>query len=169
MLVAYVPETGEIFWRTRSREWFTTERACSAWNGRFAGKEAGTISRMGYSHLSVAGRFFQAHRLIWLLMTGSGAPAEIDHINGMKSDNRWSNLRAVSHAENGRNLAMAANNTSGVTGVGWNARFGKWQARIRIAGRSKSLGYFDSLEDAATARKSADERYGFHPNHGNQR
>lgn len=164
-LFDYDPDTGVLTHRPRSVGWFSADRFASAWNARFAGKVAGSVGGKGYCQVNVQGRVMQAHRVAWVIMTGE-VPDEIDHINGDKSDNRFANLRAVSHQENGRNLKRARNNSSGVTGVGWNKRFGKWQARIKVAGRSKSLGYFDSLTRAKEARRIAEKVHGYHANHG---
>jgi len=165
-LIEYYPEHGDFFWKERGREWFSTNHAKNAWNARFANGMAGSVSRRGYIHISINGKFYQAHRLAWLLVHGEDAPEDIDHIDGDPTNNRIANLRAVSHAENGRNRRTNSNNLSGVNGVGWNARFGKWQARIKVNGRSKSLGYFDDLNAAADARKSAEREFGYHENHG---
>ena len=164
----YNPNTGVLTHRPRSADCFSADRFARAWNARFAGKPAGSLGGKGYFQVVVDGRVMQAHRVAWAIATGKD-PAEIDHINGDKSDNRLSNLRDVSHQENGRNLKRSRNNSSGVTGVGWNHLFGKWQARITVGGRSKSLGYFNCLASAANARKRAEEIYGFHPNHGADR
>jgi len=165
-LIEYSPERGDFFWKERDRKWFKSERACNAWNARFAHGFAGSFNRRGYHHISINGVFYQAHRLAWLLAHGEDAPEDIDHIDGDPSNNRISNLRAVSHAENGRNRKLGGNNTSGVMGVGWNDKAGKWQSRIGIGGSSKSLGYFDDIKSAASARREAERRLNFHENHG---
>ena len=105
------------------------------------------------------------HRLAFLYMTGS-IPKEVDHINHVKPDNRWKNLRAANRIINGRNRSMHCDNTSGVTGVYWHKKKGKWQAGIRVNDKRIYLGVFKHLEDATAARKTAEARYGFHPNHG---
>lgn len=167
-LFHYCPESGALTHRRRSPGWFSGERFANAWNARFAGKTAGSVCAKGYIQVVVHGRVLQAHRVAWSIATGQ-EPNEIDHINGDKTDNRLTNLRSVTHAENGKNRALGRNNRSGVNGVGWNSHFGKWQARIKVAGRSKSLGYFDNLEDAAAARRTAEMTHNYHPNHGGVR
>lgn len=168
-LFDYNPTTGDLTHRKRSDGWFSAKRFASAWNSRFAGKRAGSVGRSGYIQVAVQGRNLQAHRVVWMIATGEDVSGEIDHINGDKTDNRLSNLRAVTHAENTRNRRLGRNNGSGVNGVGWNSRFGKWQARIKIDGQSKSLGYFDSIDAAAAARKAAEAAHDYHPNHGSER
>jgi hypothetical protein len=65
-----------------------------------------------------------------------------------------------------RNRKLNANNRSGVSGVCWAEGTQKWQAQIKVDGRMIYLGQFDELADAATARRTAEQKYGFHENHG---
>ena len=81
---------------------------------------------------------------------------EVDHINGCSLDNRRSNLRIVTHSENLKNGKKRSNNRSGVAGVYWHKASGKWCARINSQGRQIHLGYYDTLEDAKTARIAAE-------------
>ena len=83
----------------------------------------------------------------------------VDHINRVKHDNRKSNLRICTQAENSKNLSISKNNTSGITGVSWYKKNSKWIAQIRINRKLVHLGYFENLEDAAKARKEAEEKY----------
>ena len=94
---------------------------------------------------------------------------EIDHINGIPSDNRISNLREVSHAQNMQNAKMRADNKSGVTGVSWCKQSEKWIAYICFLGEMETLGRFDVKMEAVRHRREAEERYGFHKNHGKKR
>ncbi len=83
----------------------------------------------------------------------------IDHINGDSLDNRRSNLRVCTNAENGRNRKIASNNTSGHSGISWNKGKGKWECYIRIDGRQRNIGCFDDLADATCARAEAEVKY----------
>jgi hypothetical protein len=87
-------------------------------------------------------------------MSGSLPPADVDHINREKGDNRWVNLRLAARWENTGNAGLQSNNTSGHRGVTWDKWAGKWLARGMRDGRNKHLGYFDSLEEAAAAAQS---------------
>jgi hypothetical protein len=155
----YDPETGVFLWRY-------CDDMPRRWNTRYAGTVAGVDVGNGYRRIGIGGKMHGAHRLAWLIVTGEWPDAEIDHINGDRSDNRIANLREVSCTENGRNKAMPKNNTSGVIGVGWDSGAGKWRAAIGVAGRNIFLGLFTDIASAIAARKAAEIAYGFHPNHG---
>ena len=98
------------------------------------------------------------HRLAMFLLTGS-LPDQVDHINGVRDDNREVNLRACTASQNMQNHGVSKNNTSGVSGVHWHKRTRKWYARIAFQGKRVFLGDFASLEDAAEARKQAEIKY----------
>lgn len=171
-LLDYQPETGLLFWRYRSAEWFapsqgrSAEHACSLWNSRYAGSEAFTATINGYRAGTILGRPMKAHRAAYAWMDGQWPQADIDHINGCRADNRWSNLRDVSRLENGRNQKLHSTNTSGAGGVSFDATKGLWRARITVAGRIIYLGRFKSFDAAASARAAAETHHGFHKNHG---
>ncbi len=124
-----------------------------------AGTIAGSLSSSGHIQIRIDGKPYLAHRLIFFMVTGRWPEGEIDHINGDPSDNRWSNLREATHAENGRNLRKMSHNTSGVPGVSWYARLGKWQAQIQVNRKKIHLGYFTDFEDAVAARRAAEIKY----------
>jgi len=130
------------------------------------GDQLGYQHPEGYRHVSVDGKTYKEHRLVWLYYHGELPPEQIDHINGMKSDNRLENLRAVSNAENCKNQRRPRNNTSGIVGVGWHSRDKCYIARIQVRGKNLHLGYFDNFFDACCARKSAELIHNYHPNHG---
>lgn len=83
----------------------------------------------------------------------------VDHINGNSLDNRRSNLRVCTNAENGRNRKTASNNTSGHRGISWSKRKGKWECYIKIDGKQLHVGFFDDLADAACARVEAEVKH----------
>lgn len=92
---------------------------------------------------------------------------QVDHINGDPLDNRRSNLRLATHAENQRNKGRYSNNTSGYKGVSWAKKENKWQAQISFNGKVKYLGYFATAEDAYESYcKAAKELHGEYANLG---
>ena len=161
----YSPESGKFTWKTRPDEHFISPDRARSWNTKFAGKVAGSTDGRGYREIKINDRHLKAHRIAWILMNGV-APDQIDHINGNRSDNRISNLRNVTKAENDRNRATSSANTSGVMGVSWRKSASKWQAQIKIDRRTIHLGYFDDFHIAVATRKRAERDYGFHRNHG---
>ena len=171
-LLRYDAETGKLYWRERTPDMFiggehSAEHICNRWNSRFADKEAFTASdNNGYKLGRISGRNYKAHRVIWAIFYGEWPNEQIDHISGVRDDNRISELRAVTHAENNKNQKRRSDNTSGVVGVDWCKGDRKWRARIRMSGKVKHIGYFVDFSEAVAARKAAEVEYNFHPNHG---
>lgn len=83
----------------------------------------------------------------------------IDHINKNREDNSIQNLRWVTYSQNNQHKMKQCNNTSGVSGVGWDKRSKKWVVRIMVEGIHKNLGLFEDKEDAINVRKQAEEDY----------
>lgn len=84
----------------------------------------------------------------------------IDHINGNKLDNRRVNLRVCTSGENSQHrIKLPHHNTSGVLGVSWHKHLQKWQVRINVKKQCVCLGYFSRLQDAAQARREAEQKY----------
>ena len=115
--------------------------------------------------VSVEGRQYYLHRVIWLIMTGE-MPDVIDHIDGNGLNNKWENLRNVDRRGNTLNRKLYKNSTSGVVGVNWNNLANNWRARISDHGKVINLGSFDDFFESCCARKGAENRYGYHVNHG---
>lgn len=140
----YCPETG-IFMRKVS----TTNRVK-------VGDVAGSPNQKGYINIMVDGRLYPAHRLVWLHEHGRWPDAQIDHINGVKTDNRIANLREATNGQNKQNMRSArADNESGLLGVRWHKRDRRWHARIMVDGAPKHLGSFGTSNEAQAAYLSA--------------
>lgn len=135
------------------------------WKGR-DGAPAGSRNGSGYIVVLHQGRAYRAHRIAWMIGNGVLPVAEIDHINGDRTDNRLVNLRDVSRAENARNARMPRTNTSGRVGVYFDKRDKNWLAAIKVSGRIKSLGSFATFLEACACREAAEREHGFHANHG---
>ena len=156
----YDPETGKLFWKDH-------EGMPKWWRVRYAEKEAFTyINPDGYHQGSVDCIRLKCHRVAWAIYYGKWPEQQLDHINGVRADNRIKNLRGASNQENQRNAAMKKNNTSGVNGVYWHKRSKKWVARMVVDRKVKHLGLFDTIEEAAKARQEENERKGFTERHG---
>lgn len=164
--LAYDKTTGVFIWNKRPAHHFVSAWAMSAWNGRYAGTMAGTASDQGYLKISLHGKQERAHRLAWIYESEGLPTGEIDHINGDRMDNRISNLRDVTRLQNTRNKRQLDSNTSGVTGVSMNRSTNRWRAYISIQGKRHHIGYYSTLDEARSARKSAEFKIGFHENHG---
>ena len=171
-LLRYEPDTGKVFWKERTPDMFksgghTAAHICARWNAKHAGKEAfTTVGSSGYRVANVYGWKNHAHRAIWAMAHGEWPADQIDHINGIRDDNRIGNLRAVTRAVNQKNLKRRSDNTSGVTGVSRRSNIDKWCAEIWSNGKKYHIGQFDSFDDAVSARKAAERLHGFHANHG---
>lgn len=135
--LAFNPENGSIIRR---------DRRMSGGDGY-----AGTINKRGYRVICIGGVIHRAHRPMWFFVHGEWPKQTIDHINGDKLDNRISNLRLASVAQNMRNRYIQKNNSSGYKGVSFHRGNGKWIARIGINRRRISLGYFDNPDEAYRA------------------
>lgn len=162
----YDPVTGILTWKARPFNAFPDSRAANVWNAKYAGKEAGSLNAGGYLDVRLFKRLYRAHRLAWIHANGSPNGLQIDHLNGVRTDNRLVNLRPASQIENGRNQKMPVNNTSGVVGVCWDEQHHKWRSQISVGGKCRYLGLFEQLEDAVLARLEEERKLEFHPNHG---
>ena len=147
-ILKYCPETGLFTWRIRPT------------NTIRVGDEAGTAHNRGYKTITINKKKYLAHRLAWLYFYGSLPSKSIDHINGIRTDNRIKNLRQVTHSENLQNQRRPrkSNPYLGVTKRPDNK---KWVAYITVNGLQKNLGSFENAEEAHEAYVQAKRVY--HP------
>lgn len=127
--------------------------------------EAGNVHTLGYVIIGIDGAKLRAHRLAWLYMTGQEPSHDIDHVNGVKSDNRWSNLREATTKQNAENTPLRSDNSTGFRGVTFEPKKGLYRARIRHNGKLINLGRFKIAEQAAEAARAARARLFTH-DHG---
>lgn len=167
-LLSYDPDTGLLTWTRRPLGMFTEGRNCNQWNTRYAGKPAFGCFQDDYLHGAIFSIKYRAHRIAWAIHHGEWPSGQIDHINGIKHDNRITNLRDVTNQENSRNSKKPKNNTSGCVGVCWNKSSSKWLARIANGMNAVHLGSFEDINEAIAARKAAEKKIGFHKNHGRE-
>ena len=148
-LVHYDPETGL----------FTQVAVRKGWKaGRIIGRR---MSRCGYIRIGIDMNRYLAHRLAWLYMTGEWPPDQIDHVNGDRADNRWSNLREATSAQNGQN-SRPRNGKFNLKGVAksldhWRAK--PFSARIKAHGKVHYLGRFATPEEAHAAYVAGAYKY----------
>lgn len=157
----------EAFWRNFLRTHYRYDPKTGVLKNRY-GQECRCATRGGYLSIrpKIKGKSekIMAHRAAFMIMEGR-FPTMIDHINGVRTDNRWRNLREVTFTENLRNVARRHDNRTGITGVKL-TRSGKYSASIYGNSEPVLLGTHDTIFEAACARKSAEIRYGYHANHG---
>lgn len=145
-LFSYDPQAGDLCWQAKGR-------------GRIKKKAAGTLLSTGYLGVMCHGKRYFVHRICWALHTGKWPDRQIDHINGVKTDNRICNLRLATNAQNGKNTGLSINNTSGVCGVTYDKRNQKWRSLIKVDGKQIHLGRWSSFDDAVRSRKEAEQKY----------
>jgi hypothetical protein len=143
-LLSYDPETGVFTWRVDVKA--GKGMVCVK-----AGSVAGCFEPRGYHRISVKRTLHQGHRLAWIYMTGEWPKNLIDHINGNKSDNRFSNLREATNAENLSNRLADKTNSTGFKGVYPNKHRPGYSATITTNGKKHYLGYFQTPEEAHAA------------------
>lgn len=150
------PETGILIWRARTED---GDKLVANWNQRYAGRPAlVTPTSSGYLRGGIMGRGYMAHRVIWAMAYGRWPTHEIDHINGVKTDNRLCNLREATPFQNQCNKGPQRNNKSGLKGVSRGPRSSAWKAFIKINRKSIYLGSFRTPEAAHQAYTEAAKR-----------
>jgi len=138
----YDQETGHFTWIKRN-------------GGVAAGSRAGSTRGEGYEQIILRGNAYQSHRLAWFYIHGEWPQAQVDHRNGVRSDNRWSNLRLATRTQNQWNTGTRSDNSSGFKGVTRPKGRTKWHAYINENGRRKFLGSYLTAEEANQAAIAA--------------
>lgn len=139
--IEYAPETGLLTWKKTSKN-----------KVRQRGSPCGRLDRDGYRILNIDNHSHLAHRLAWAIHFGEFPTLSMDHINGVRDDNRIVNLRLATHAQNIANTTVKA--ASGLKGV-TERRNGSWQAQIKIGSVNHYLGCHKTRELAAQAYEIA--------------
>jgi hypothetical protein len=148
-LFDYDPETGLLTWKFSSAQ-------------IKQGSEVGTNSSTPksctkYRAVRLFGLNYKIHRIIWLMQTGEYPKGDIDHIDGNGLNNKWENLRDVTHSQNLMNAAVRSDSTTGYKGVSYDKARERWYAYINIDGKRKMLGRHRTLQEAVTARSNAEK------------
>lgn len=136
----------ELFFYNPDTGIFTRRRAIG--NVK-AGKICASRDTAGHIHFRVDKRMYSGHRLAWLYMNGDWPEHHIDHINGIRDDNRISNLRDVTPNVNAQNIKKPrAHSKTGLLGVSWKHACKKYVAQIQVDGKVRHLGLFDDPNEA---------------------
>lgn len=152
-ILEYNPDSGKFFWKID--RW-------RVYKGMIAGSDNG----QGYIVIRIKRKAYSAHRLAFLYMNGEFPENEIDHINNIRSDNRWCNLREVDHQQNMKNQLLSSRNKSGHCGISIDKGMKKFRVEIAVHGKKKYLGCFEKLEEAIAVRKNAERENMYSKNHG---
>ncbi len=117
---------------------------------------AGSPQNRGYLCIGIDNKRYLSHRLAWLYVTGEFPKQYIDHANGIKTDNRFANLRDVSRFQNMQNIhGLVERNTSGFAGCFWHKEIRRFTSQIVANGKRHYLGCFKTKEEAAEAYRVA--------------
>lgn len=136
-ILYYHQDSGVFYWRISSN------MRIKPWD------TAGKFDSDGYLQIRFAGKDYKAHRLAWLYVNGEFPNCQIDHINGIRKDNRICNLRTATIKQNAENRRISKKNTSGFRGVTLQKRTGKWQAQMTHNGKMLYLGLHSTPEEAS--------------------
>ena len=151
--VSYDPETG-LFYRKKPS---------------VSGSVGDSISQKnnhGYGIIYINGLYYMAHRIAWKIVFKEPGKMQIDHINHIRNDNRIENLRLVTAKENQKNISISKRSKTGFVGVLWRESAKSFRSHIMIDNKEIHLEYSKTLIDAVIKRMKANEKYGFHKNHG---
>lgn len=145
-LIEYLPETGQFYYRIA--------------RGKYKpGDTAGWWDGSSYK-LRIGGTQYLAHRLAWFYVKGVWPEVEIDHHDGDRSNNVFTNLRPATSSQNRCNMRNGTVSASGSRGVYRNHKGGPpWRSTIQVDGRQISLGTFYTIEEASAAYMEAAELY----------
>ena len=165
--LSYNAATGSLTWKPIPLP-LGDASAAKAFNARYADKVAGTLTEKGYFKVRWGAGKIYAHRIAWAIHYGEWPVGCIDHINHDGTDNRISNLRDVSRAENARNRPPQKNSKNFV-GIYKHKTCSRWVASIGHKGENVYLGLYPCIGQAIKVRRTAEQIRGFHPHHGGVR
>jgi len=145
-LMHYDADTGIFTWLVRNS------------NRMKIGDVAGNKAVRGNIDIRIKGKLYKAHRLAFLYMEGYMPEHLVDHKNGVKTDNRWKEIRHATSTCNMQNSKISSRNKSGYPGVYWKNDHNKWIGQITINGKARYLGFYDDPLEAALARFTAEHQ-----------
>jgi hypothetical protein len=143
-------------------------RTRSSANGKVkTGDIAGFTHYEGYLQISIMGKTYSQHRIVYLWVNKNIPSRQIDHINHIRNDNRPENLRDVSNGVNHKNVKLPKNNTSGYIGVCFLKKSSRWQGQVGLGDKkNRYVRTFKSKQDAIDFVTAKRAELGYHENHG---
>jgi len=143
-MLAYNPDTGVLTWATSPKYDIAV------------GSKAGCYRKIdGYECVRLDGKLYLAHRIAWFYVHGAWPSHELDHVNGKRTDNHMANLRLATRVQNSGNTRPHKDSETGFKGVSIYKRSGKFRARLR----NKTIGYFDTPEQAHAAYMAVAQKH----------
>ena len=167
--VEYDKDTGEFFLLSKGFPSLNIGNKYIKYKAGERMRKISVVDKAGYGKICIKEtgvQYIKSHRYAWAYVYGYFPKVDIDHINGIKNDNRICNLRLAPFGENNRNVKKPTTNTSGTIGVSYLSKSNSWRAYIWKEGKQVSLGQYKEKEDAISARKKAEVEYKYHKNHG---
>ena len=166
----YNPGTGSLIGRKRPASHFqdsksTAKAKARRWNEKWAYRIVGCVGRCGYRRVLLDGRRVYVHRIIWKMVHKADTLLTVDHINGVKTDNRACNLREATKTEQMKNKALPSTNTSGYIGV-VATKYGTWGSQGKRDGKSVHLGTYKCKHEAGRVAKEWRLAQGYSDRHG---
>lgn len=137
LLETFIYDNGKLLWKPK--------------RGVRANRQFGSITKHGYRRGGLLGNMYFEHRLVWLYHYGEWPKGDLDHINGIRSDNRVENLREATRRNNNLNKGSIPNTSSNYKGVSYCKPLNKWRAQYTFNCKTKHIGYFETEIEAAKA------------------
>lgn len=157
-VIDYNPITGEAIWKIRDDSVMGDPNMTQSWNDKFAGKQVGSLMSNGYVVVSFKhntetnGKLCKIllHRIAWAMHNGEWPNVMLDHDNGIKSDNRISNLKLSNNSKNGKNSIPRSG--SGYKNICWDKNRNKWLVTLKTNGKISNIGRYETLNKAIEER-----------------
>ena len=142
-------KNGNLFWKNKTSNLSRIK----------IGDEAGVLDKKGYKKIGINQKIYFEHHIVFLMNHGY-LPKQIDHINGVKNDNRIENLREVTNSQNKMNTKLQSNNKSGIKNVNWCKKSNKWVVQLAVDNKKRWFGYYYDLNVAKFVAETM--RYKYH-------
>jgi hypothetical protein len=161
LIVSYEKDTGIFTWKERPFHQFKNSHGMNIFNSQKSGLPIKSMNKDGYIQIRIYKNNYYGHRLAWFYVYGFWPKKHLDHINGIKNDNRICNLRECNDYENMQNLKKATkgNKSTGLIGSYYNKHAKLFYSRIKVKGKDIFLGYFKNALDVHNSYINAKRKY----------